>query len=190
MSKMKTLQKLVEFHTYDFRNGDTQESLEAEITALRRMVNAVKIDDLAQDQLDLHLGDLLQDYLHGSGMSQNWWIKKQKWRGSSHLAEFILKKKTSKSKITIMFLFAEEAEDEIEEKGPWKVEMGPKGPFIMSDDFTHDVILRIDGDFRNPDEKLKYVNEITRRLNFWNEQHPLTGHMIPESIEKIPDDRD
>jgi hypothetical protein len=55
----------------------------------------------------------------------------------------------------------------IEENGPWKVyeesEGGKAG--IMSDDFTHDVILWPDGDFRDNEQRKEYCEEIVKRLN-------------------------
>ena len=54
----------------------------------------------------------------------------------------------------------------IEEKGPWKVEKTEEGKYYLaSDDFTHDVILKIYGDFYDAKQQRKYAEEIARRLN-------------------------
>ena len=55
------------------------------------------------------------------------------------------------------------------EKGPWKVvqytERKKQKLYIQSDDFTHDVALKIDGDFGTYEEKLEYAEELARRLS-------------------------
>jgi hypothetical protein len=40
---------------------------------------------------------------------------------------------------------------------------------IESSDFTHDVVLRITGDFADSDEKLKYANWLVNRLNTYDQ---------------------
>jgi hypothetical protein len=49
------------------------------------------------------------------------------------------------------------------ERGPW----GPSddGKAIYSDDFTHDVMLKVHGDFANDDQRKTYSGELARRLN-------------------------
>lgn len=53
------------------------------------------------------------------------------------------------------------------DKGPWRVSFDEDKDDIdiMSDDFTHDVMFTIDGDFKDLDEKRKYAENIVRRLN-------------------------
>lgn len=65
----------------------------------------------------------------------------------------------------------------IVERGPWEVLTGYEGEahkptvFIHSDDFTHDVMLRVFGDFESHEQKLAYGQEIARRLNEWWREH-------------------
>lgn len=49
------------------------------------------------------------------------------------------------------------------ERGPW--EASEDGSTIVSDDFTHDVILCVTGDFAGGAQRKAYANEIARRLN-------------------------
>jgi hypothetical protein len=49
------------------------------------------------------------------------------------------------------------------EAGPWSV--CKKGTYLQSDDFFHDVILKIDGNFKSDEQKMEYANEMVRRLN-------------------------
>lgn len=61
----------------------------------------------------------------------------------------------------------------IKDKGHWSVVVGSNRPFghltaqiyLQSDDFTHDVMLKIDGDFTNSDEKMEYARYLADRLN-------------------------
>jgi hypothetical protein len=54
----------------------------------------------------------------------------------------------------------------VEENGPWILQMGRQGDFFLqSEDFTHDAIIRIDGDFRNAEQKLSYAKMLLYRLN-------------------------
>lgn len=58
----------------------------------------------------------------------------------------------------------------IEERGPWRVAtyLFPGGAVrvdIQSDDFTHDAVLTVTGDFKTPVQKIAYAEEIARRLN-------------------------
>ena len=63
----------------------------------------------------------------------------------------------------------------IEEHGPWEVQTCPSDTpneykvVIQSDDFTHDVMLIVDGDFRDFEQKREYATEIAKRLNSWKE---------------------
>jgi hypothetical protein len=55
----------------------------------------------------------------------------------------------------------------IKEDGPWMVytESENGKTVIMSDDFTHDVILWPDGDFKDLAQRKEYCEEIVKRLN-------------------------
>jgi hypothetical protein len=67
------------------------------------------------------------------------------------------------------------------DKGPWVV----INANAVSNDFTHDVVLRITGDFADYDEKLKYANWLVNRLNSYDQltvEHDfrLKGFPYPE----------
>ena len=49
------------------------------------------------------------------------------------------------------------------ERGPWRA--SKDGRCIESDDFTHDVTLRVTGDFEDDTQRAAYAKEIARRLN-------------------------
>jgi len=51
------------------------------------------------------------------------------------------------------------------DKGEWSVDGGIKNAYLQSDDFTHDVILRVYGDFGSEQEKIEYLKDIIFRLN-------------------------
>ena len=53
----------------------------------------------------------------------------------------------------------------VKETGTWKAIKDDKAVVIQSNDFTHDVMLIVDGDFKDLDQKLEYAEEIARRLN-------------------------
>jgi len=58
----------------------------------------------------------------------------------------------------------------IEEVGPWSAILDSKNePAIISDDFSHDVWMRVSGDFGSAERKLEYCAEIARRLNQWQD---------------------
>ena len=59
----------------------------------------------------------------------------------------------------------------IQEKGPWRVITSneDKSISIQSNDFTHDVMLIVDGDFKDFEQKLEYTGEIAKRLNLYKE---------------------
>lgn len=62
-----------------------------------------------------------------------------------------------------------------QEKGPWKVRKAAclsDGYVLDSGDFTHDVTIRVYGDFATPEQKRAYMLEIARRLNAHN-QHEV-----------------
>lgn len=50
----------------------------------------------------------------------------------------------------------------IKEDGIWNV---TENGNLQSSDFTHDVTLKVSGDFETPTCKLMYATEIARRLN-------------------------
>ena len=53
------------------------------------------------------------------------------------------------------------------DRGPWRAEVDPLMGHarIASDDASHDVVLRVDGNFKTLDEKRAYTEDIARRLN-------------------------
>ncbi|GBG14350.1 uncharacterized protein NMK_1949 [Novimethylophilus kurashikiensis] len=55
----------------------------------------------------------------------------------------------------------------IVERGPWSVDAS--GSHLESNDFTHDVRLRIIGDFSDEAQRRVYAEEIARRLNLASE---------------------
>jgi hypothetical protein len=57
-------------------------------------------------------------------------------------------------------------DDSVEEEGPWHLYFD-KGRVtgIGSHDFAHDVMFGISGDFGGAEDKMRYANEIVRRLN-------------------------
>lgn len=55
------------------------------------------------------------------------------------------------------------------DKGPWEAGVADDGRvFLQSDDFTHDVRLYIDGDFRDQAERWKYAQSILASLSASN----------------------
>ena len=54
---------------------------------------------------------------------------------------------------------------EISEKGPWKAVTWNGKIALMSDDFTHDVVLYITGDFYDDAQKLRYADLLADRMN-------------------------
>lgn len=57
------------------------------------------------------------------------------------------------------------------DKGPWEVPPGEPG-VIYSDDFTHDVCLRVQGDFDSDDRLAAYCRWLADTLN---REHQLRG---------------
>lgn len=53
------------------------------------------------------------------------------------------------------------------DKGPWKVgnHNGKEGGSVYSDDFTHDVVLAISGDFEDDHQRIEYAKALCARLN-------------------------
>ncbi len=54
------------------------------------------------------------------------------------------------------------------ERGPWSA--SPDGAVLYSDDFTHDVMLTVNGDFGSYEDRKAYADEIARRLNNFQAQ--------------------
>lgn len=58
------------------------------------------------------------------------------------------------------------AHNELHDKGPWTV--SEDGSAIESDDFTHDVILRVTGDFYSDEQRKEYADNLAAKLNVPN----------------------
>jgi len=63
----------------------------------------------------------------------------------------------------------------IKEDGIWTIGVYPDtdrpenlNVYINSDDFTHDVMLCVNGDFESLEQKKAYAEEIAKRLNYYN----------------------
>ena len=50
-----------------------------------------------------------------------------------------------------------------DDKGPWVV--SPDGSSIDSEDFTHDVRLKVTGDFFNSEQRKRYADNLAVKLN-------------------------
>ena len=78
----------------------------------------------------------------------------------------------------------------IREEGTWSVEVYPKpngnDVYIASDDFHHDVMLKVCGDFADIDQKKAYAEEIAKRLNYYNE-NVLSKEQVNLSVTNWPD---
>lgn len=60
---------------------------------------------------------------------------------------------------------------EVSEKGPWDVEEWSDAQVVIqSRDFTHDVALKVSGDFRSYAQKMAYAHEVCKRLNAWKDE--------------------
>ena len=55
------------------------------------------------------------------------------------------------------------APDELHDKGPWTVSADGRG--IESGDFTHDVYLRVTGDFYSVEQRKAYSDYLAAKLN-------------------------
>ena len=62
-----------------------------------------------------------------------------------------------------MFEAGQCAGDGLHDKGPWTV--SDDGRAIESDDFTHDVILRVAGDFFSDEQRKAYAENLAAKLN-------------------------
>ena len=58
------------------------------------------------------------------------------------------------------------------DKGPWSIFTAQDGTLVgvISDDFEHDVVLRVDGDFEDAAQKTAYCEWLAAKLN--EEQKP------------------
>jgi hypothetical protein len=68
--------------------------------------------------------------------------------------------------------YRDEEEGALSERGPWVVqtwqpakEGGTPRVVLQSDDFTHDVALVINGDFRDTAQKVRYAQLLADRMN-------------------------
>jgi hypothetical protein len=78
----------------------------------------------------------------------------------------------------------------IEEEGPWHLYFDNNGKVtgIGSHDFSYDVMFGMSGDFGDAETKLRYANEITRRLNaFGVSVKPGTAHETHEAMRALLD---
>jgi len=58
----------------------------------------------------------------------------------------------------------------IKETGKWKAIANDDGSVVIqSNDFTHDVMLIVDGGFRDVEQRLEYAEEMAKRLNLYKE---------------------
>lgn len=57
--------------------------------------------------------------------------------------------------------------NKILDRGPWGVRTDPASGWVavFSDDFTHDVLMKITGDFGSYAERVEYAEALVRRLN-------------------------
>lgn len=55
--------------------------------------------------------------------------------------------------------------EEINDRGLWFAFASESGCSIESDDFTHDVILRVTGDFHNDEQRKAYADNLAVKLN-------------------------
>lgn len=51
------------------------------------------------------------------------------------------------------------------DKGPWKTDVWNGKAVVVSDDFTHDVGLIVDGDFASKEQRMEYARFIAEQLN-------------------------
>ena len=74
------------------------------------------------------------------------------------------------------------------EEGTWSVKVYPKidsnAVYIASDDFHHDVMLRVSGDFADLNQKKAYAEEIAKRLNYYNSE-VIKHNTWPDTEERI-----
>lgn len=62
--------------------------------------------------------------------------------------------------------------DEIQERGPWKAVAHRNGCVaVISDDIPYDAMLSVSGNFEDQEDAFRYVKEIARRLNQWQQEH-------------------
>ena len=54
---------------------------------------------------------------------------------------------------------------EFRDEGPWSLFTVGGEVGVISEDFTHDVVLWVNGDFTDREDKIKYANELAVFLN-------------------------
>ena len=67
--------------------------------------------------------------------------------------------------------------------GPWMV--FENGAGVISDDFTHDVILKISGDFADNSDRAAYAEALAAKLNSNNEARSVSHKLTDEQREAI-----
>lgn len=73
---------------------------------------------------------------------------------------------------------------DIQENGPWSAYESGDRVGVQSDDFHHDAILWLDGDFGGHDVKLAYAAEIAKRLNAQVPEANAFLHRLAEMAPK------
>lgn len=81
--------------------------------------------------------------------------------GLSALHPAVVEIQTLRARVAV--LEAERGRPVVIERGPWSA--SDDGRTISSDDFTHDVVLRVSGDFGDDATRKAYSDELARRLN-------------------------
>jgi len=87
--------------------------------------------------------------------------------------------------IDVLERFAALVLDEHVDNGPWTARHSHEGTYVDSDDFTHDVCLKILGDFGDDALKLSYAKGIARQLNGQTMQVPDGFSLVLADIFKI-----
>lgn len=71
---------------------------------------------------------------------------------------------------------AEPTQEQVLDRGPWAARKSQWGVLIESDDFEHDVLLHLSGDFASDEDWNEYAQAIVDRLN----ERPITGRASKE----------
>ena len=63
------------------------------------------------------------------------------------------------------------------DKGPWSIYTSQDGTLVgvISDDFEHDVVLRVDGDFEGAAQRLAYCEWLAAKLNLELAERTMEG---------------
>lgn len=71
------------------------------------------------------------------------------------------------------------------DKGPWKAAVSGGKVFVESDDFTHDVRLYVNGDFRDEAQNLAYAERLADQLNsiLWLQSQNESQKIVIEGYE-------